>query len=61
MDITGEYAALARLLTLDPAPTIVITARTRENLKPRKPETMQPDAELHRRPARILDGRLRWA
>jgi hypothetical protein len=27
----------------------------------RKPETMQPDAELHRRPARIFDGRLRGA
>ena len=32
MDIAGEHAALTRLLTLDPAPTIVIIAHRRESL-----------------------------
>jgi ATP-binding cassette subfamily C protein len=33
MDIAGEHAALERLLTLDPAPTIVIIAHRQESLR----------------------------
>ncbi len=49
MDIAGEHAALTRLLTLDPAPTIVIIAHRRESLK------------LCGRTLTFMDGRLESA